>query len=69
MLVTLLPHLTALGGGNSYILNIGKMRQEHLTNSRMEWEKQHPRYDEVSRQIKELKKYQTELKAKRKALL
>ena len=45
------------------------MRQEHLTNSRKEWEKQHPRYDEVSRQLTELKKSRIELKAKRKNLL
>ena len=69
MLVTLLPHLTALGSRNSYILNICKMRQEHLANSRKEWEKQHPRYDEVSRQLTELKKSRIELKAKRKNLL
>lgn len=69
MLVTLLPHLTAFGSGDSYILNISKMKQKHLTTRRKEWETKHRRYDEVCRQLNELKKCRSELKAKRKSLL
>ena len=67
-LCALVLHLTSLGNGKTYILNIKKMQHDHLAAMRAEWETQHPRYAEVCTQINELKEQREELRAERKRI-
>jgi len=68
-LCAIVLHLTSLGNGKTYILNLKKMQRDHRAHMRAEWEIQHPRYVEVRRQIGDLDKHREELRTRRKQIL